>query len=164
MIAFSKTVASPCRARTLSTELDFGVALTGMHVPWDREKKERTPGDSCLLGLVSPRRPLAFRRLLIPIICRPLAVRPLIIVLLPFLVFWSSSRCRGDDPSGILNPGKTRKNMHTGFFEPYNLPKAWGQVSNKYIQHIYSYSTLSNYSKAQHSRGNEFANTIGTHQ
>ena len=28
LIAFSKTVASPCRARTLSTELDFGVALT----------------------------------------------------------------------------------------------------------------------------------------
>ena len=69
-----------------------------------------------------------------------------------------------DDPSGILNPGKTRKNIHTGFFEPYNCPKGWGQVSNKYIQHIYSYSTLSNYSKAQHGRGNEFANTIGTHQ
>ena len=28
LIASSKTVASPCRARTLSTELDFGVALT----------------------------------------------------------------------------------------------------------------------------------------
>ena len=69
-----------------------------------------------------------------------------------------------DDPSGILNLGKTRKNIHTGFFEPYNFPKGWGQVSNKYIQHIYSYSTLSNYSKAQHGRGNEFANTIGTHQ
>ena len=65
-----------------------------------------------------------------------------------------------DDPSGILNPGKTRKNIHTGFFEPHNFPKGWGQVSNKYIQHIYSYSTLSNYSKAQHGRGNEFANTI----
>ena len=29
LIASSKTVVSPCRARTLSTELDFGVALTG---------------------------------------------------------------------------------------------------------------------------------------
>ena len=28
LIASSKTVASPCRAHTLSTELDFGVALT----------------------------------------------------------------------------------------------------------------------------------------
>ena len=65
-----------------------------------------------------------------------------------------------DNPSGILNPGKTRKNIHTGFFEPYNFSKGWGQVSNKYIQHIYSYSTLSNYSKAQHGRGNKFANTI----
>ena len=58
-------------------------------------------------------------------------------------------------------PGKT---FIQGFFEPYNFPKGWGQVSNKYIQHIYSYSTLSNYSKAQHGRANEFANTIGTHQ
>ena len=70
----------------------------------------------------------------------------------------------GDDPSGIVNLGKTRKNIHTGFFEPYNFPKGWGQASNNYIQHIYSYSTLSNYSKAQHGQGNEFANTIGTHQ
>jgi len=31
LIASSKTVASPCRARTLSTELDFGVALTEEH-------------------------------------------------------------------------------------------------------------------------------------
>ena len=46
----------------------------------------------------------------------------------------------------------------------YKFPKGWGQVSNKYIQHIYSYSTLSNYYKAQHSRGNKFANTIGMHQ
>ena len=69
-----------------------------------------------------------------------------------------------DNPSGILNPGKTRKNIHTGFFKPYNFPKGWGQASNNYIQHIYSYSTLSNYSKAQHGQGNEFANTIGTHQ
>ena len=58
-------------------------------------------------------------------------------------------------------PGKT---FIQGFFEPYNFLKGWGQVSNKYIQHIYSYSTLSNYSKAQHGWGNEFANTIGTHQ
>ena len=60
--------------------------------------------------------------------------------------------------------GKTRKNIHTGFFEPYNFPKGWGQASNKYIQHIYSYSTLSNYSKAQYGQGNKFANTIGMHQ
>ena len=77
----------------------------------------------------------------------------------------SRSKCGGyDDPSGILNPGKTRKNIHTGFFEPCNFPKGWGQASNNYIQHIYSYSTLSNYSKAQHSQGNKFANTIGMHQ
>ena len=30
LIVFSKTVASLCRARTLSTELDFGVALTSL--------------------------------------------------------------------------------------------------------------------------------------
>ena len=77
----------------------------------------------------------------------------------------SLSKCGGyDDPLGILNPAKTRKNIHTGFFEPYNFPKGWGQASNNYIQHIYSYSTLSNYSKAQHGWGNEFANTIGMHQ
>ena len=33
-----------------------------------------------------------------------------------------------DDPSGILNPGKTRKSIHTGFFEPYSFPKGWGQL------------------------------------
>ena len=71
----------------------------------------------------------------------------------------------GDDPSWILNLQKTRKNIHTGFsFEPYIFPKGWGQASNKYIQHIYSYSTLSNYSKAQYGQGNEFANTVGMHQ
>ena len=69
-----------------------------------------------------------------------------------------------DDPLGILNPGKTRKNIHTGFFEPYKFPKGWGQVSNNYIQHIYSYYTLSSYSKAQHGQGNKFANAIGMHQ
>ena len=73
-------------------------------------------------------------------------------------------RRHNDDPSGILNLGKTRKTFIQGFFEPYNFPKGWGQASNNYIQHIYSYSTLSNYSKAQHGRGNKFANTIGTHQ
>ena len=69
-----------------------------------------------------------------------------------------------DDPSGILNPGKTRKNIHTGFFEPYNFSKGWGQASNNYIQQTYSYSTLSNYPNTQHGRGNEIASTIGTHQ
>ena len=70
----------------------------------------------------------------------------------------------GDDPSGILNPGKTRKNIHTGFFEPYNFPKGWGQAYNNYIQHIYSCSTLRNYPNTQHGWGNEFANAIGMHQ
>ena len=69
-----------------------------------------------------------------------------------------------DDPLGILNPGKIRKNIHTGFFEPYNFPKGWGQASNNYIQHIYSYSTLRNYPNTQHGQGNEFANVIGMHQ
>ena len=31
LIASSKTIASPCRAHTLSMELDFGVALTEEH-------------------------------------------------------------------------------------------------------------------------------------
>ena len=69
-----------------------------------------------------------------------------------------------DDPSGILNPGKIRKNIHTGFFKPHNFPKGYGHTSNNYIQHIYSYSTFSNYPNTQHSRGNKFANTIGMHQ
>ena len=70
----------------------------------------------------------------------------------------------GDDPSGILNPGKIRKNIHTGFFEPYNFSKGWEQASGNYIQHIYSYSTLSNYPKAQDGQGNKFVNAIGMHQ
>ena len=76
----------------------------------------------------------------------------------------SSGMNTGDDPSGILNPGKTRKNIHTGFFKPYNFPTGWGQESNNYIQHIYSCSTLRNYPNTQHSLGNKFANAIGTHQ
>ena len=77
----------------------------------------------------------------------------------------SCSKCGGyDDPLGILKPGKIRKNIHTGFFKPYNFPKGWGQASNKYIQHIYSYSTLSNYPNTQHGQGNEFVNAIGTDQ
>ena len=53
--------------------------------------------------------------------------------------------------------------MH-GFFEPYKFPKGQEQASSSYIQHIYNYSTLSNYPKAQDGQGNEFANTIGMHQ
>ena len=67
-------------------------------------------------------------------------------------------------PQGSWTREKPGKTFIQGFFEPYNFPKGWGQVSNKYIQHIYSYSTLSNHFKAQHGQGNEFANTIGTHQ
>ena len=66
-----------------------------------------------------------------------------------------------DDPSGILNLGKP---FIQGFFKPYKFSKGWEQASSSYIQHIYSYSTLSNYPKAQHGQGNKFANAIGTHQ
>ena len=54
-----------------------------------------------------------------------------------------------DDPSGILNPGKTRKNIHTGFFEPYSFPKGWGQLptiifnTHTVILHLETILTLS---------------------
>ena len=54
-----------------------------------------------------------------------------------------------DDPSGILNPGKTRKNIHTGFFESYNFPKGWGQLptiifnTHTVILHLETILTLS---------------------
>ena len=56
------------------------------------------------------------------------------------------------------------KNIHTWFFEPYEFPKGWGQAFSSYIQHIYNYSTLSNYPKVQDSQENEFANAIDMHQ
>ena len=46
-------------------------AVQDMHVPWAREKKGRNPGDTCLLGLVSPCHPLTICRLLVPIIVVP---------------------------------------------------------------------------------------------
>ena len=78
-------------------------AVQGVHVPWDREKKEKTPGDSPLLGLVSPHHPLPFCQLLVPVICRPLAICPLAICcpLIPIILVFSSpsfSPCRSSSP------------------------------------------------------------------
>ena len=67
-------------------------------------------------------------------------------------------------PRGSWTQEKPGKTFIQGFSKPYNFPKGWGQASNNYIQHIYSYSTLSNYPNTQHGRGNKFANAIGTHQ
>ena len=60
-----------------------------------------------------------------------------------------------------LRDPKPGKNIHTWLFE---FSKGRGQASSNYIQHVYSYSTLSNYPKAQDGRGNEFVNAIGMHQ
>ena len=64
----------------------------------------------------------------------------------------------------IFRDPEPRKTVHRVFFKPYKFPKGWDQASINYIQHIYSYSTLSNGPKVQHHRGNEFANTIDMHQ
>ena len=63
-----------------------------------------------------------------------------------------------------LRDPEPRKTVHTVFFEPYKLSKGQDQASINYIQHIYSYSTLSNGPKVQHCQGNKFANVIDTHQ
>ena len=62
----------------------------------------------------------------------------------------SSQERYADDPSGVLNPGKTRKNIHTGFFlEPYNFPKGWGRLptiifnTHTVILHLVTILTLS---------------------
>ena len=72
----------------------------------------------------------------------------------------SPSKCGGYMmiPRGSWTWEKPGKTFIRGFFEPYNFPKGWGQASNNYIQHIYSYSTLRNYPNTQHGRGNKFAN------
>ena len=58
----------------------------------------------------------------------------------------------------------TQKTVHTVFFEPYKFLKGWDQASVNYIQHVYSYSTLSNCLKFQHCQGNKLVNTIDVHQ
>ena len=50
------------------------------------------------------------------------------------------------------------------FFKPYNFPKGWDQASINYIQHVYSYSTVSNCPKVQHYQGNKFVNAIDVDQ
>ena len=49
LIASSKTVVSPCRARTLSTELDFGVALTGTTMTTEHTTRPQ-PHEQLLVG------------------------------------------------------------------------------------------------------------------
>ena len=56
----------------------------------------------------------------------------------------------------IFRDPEPRKTVHTVFFKPYKFSKGWDQASINYIQHIYSYSTLSNGPKVQHHQGNEF--------
>ena len=105
---------------------DLKEAVQGMHVPWDREKKERTTGDSCLLGLVSPCHPLAFRQLLVPSVCRPLAIHPLAVhrPLVPIVLIFSSpsfsprcssSPCPRNCHPLIVHPWRTlRAVAHSG--------------------------------------------------
>ena len=66
-----------------------------------------------------------------------------------------------DDPSGILNPGKT---FIQGFSSLIIFLKA-GDKHPTVIFNIYTVILhLVTILKAQHGWGNEFANTIGTHQ